>query len=44
MENEDDLKEIDIKNRTFHYFDDIMKDKDIDFDNISLDGKSCKIN
>ena len=34
MENNDELKGIDIKNRTFHYFDDIINIKDFDFDNI----------
>ena len=40
MENNDKLKEINIKNRTCHYFDNIIKFKDIDFDNISIDEKS----
>ena len=40
MESNDELKEIDIKNRTRYYFDDIMKVEDIDFDNILLDEKS----
>ena len=34
MENNDELKGIDIKNRTCHYFDDIINIKDFDFDNI----------
>ena len=29
-----ELKEIDIKNRTWYYFDDIIKTEDFDFDNI----------
>ena len=29
MENKDELKEIDIKNRTCYYFDNIIKDRDI---------------
>ena len=28
MEKKDELKEIDIKNRTCYYFDDIIKDSD----------------
>ena len=42
MESNDELKEIDIKNRTCYYFDDIMTVKDICFDNISLDEESYK--
>ena len=34
------LKEIDIKNCTFYCFDDIVKSKDFDFDNILVDRKS----
>ena len=37
MESKDELKEIDIKNFTSYYFDDIIRDIDIDFDNILLD-------
>ena len=40
MESKDELKEIDIKNCTCYYFDDIMRVRDVDFDNISLDEKS----
>ena len=39
MERKDELKEIDIKNRTCYYFDDIIRDLDIYFDNILLDEK-----
>ena len=39
MENKDELKEIDIKNRACYYFDDIIRDFDINFDNILLDKK-----
>ena len=39
MESKDELKETDIKNRTCYYFDDIIKDIDIDFYNILLDKK-----
>ena len=40
MESNDELKEIDIKNRICYYFDGIMKVENIDFDNILLDEKS----
>ena len=38
MESEDKLKEVDIKNRTCYYFDDIIRfwDRDIDFNDILL--------
>ena len=42
MESKDKLKEIDIKNRTRYYFDDIMRVTDIDFNNILLGKKSYK--
>ena len=44
MESKDKLKEIDIKNRTCHYFDDTMRVIDIDFNNILLDEKSYQKN
>ena len=34
MERKDELKDIDIKNRTCCYFDDIIKIEDFDLDNI----------
>ena len=37
MESKDELKEVDIKNRTRYYFNDTMRVSDIYFDNISLD-------
>ena len=40
MESNDKLKEIDIKNCTCYYFDDISKVKDFDLDNILIDKKS----
>ena len=40
MENNDELKEIDIENRPCYYFDDIMRARDFDFGNILLDEKS----
>ena len=40
MEGKDELKEVAIKNRTFCYFDDIMRVVDIDFYKILLDLKS----
>ena len=39
MENNDELKEIDIENRPC-YFDDIMRARDFDFGNILLNEKS----
>ena len=38
-----ELKEIDIKNSTCYYFDDIIKIEDFDFDNILINEKSCRI-
>ena len=35
--------EIDIKNRTCYYFDDIININDLDLDNISLDEKSYNL-
>ena len=43
MESKGELKEINIKNLTCFYFDDITKVVDINFDNILLDKKSKKI-
>ena len=42
VDSKDELKEIDIKNRTCYYFDDIMRVIDINFSNILLNEKSCK--
>ena len=42
VENKNELKEIDIKNCTCSYFDDIMRVVDINFDNILLDEKLYK--
>ena len=42
MENNNKLKDIDIKNRMCYYFDDIMKVQDIDFENILLDERLYK--
>ena len=39
MESNDELKEIDIKNCTCYYFDDIIKIEDFDFDNILINEK-----
>ena len=39
MESKDQLKQIDIKNCTCYYFDNIIIDFDINFDNILLDKK-----
>ena len=43
MESKDELKEIDIKNCTYYYFDDIMKVTDIDSEKMFLDEKDIKI-
>ena len=40
MDSIDKLKEINSKNCTFYYFNDIAKIKDFNFDNILLDEKS----
>ena len=42
MESEDKLKEIDNKNCTCYYFDDIIRVIDIDFNYLLLDKKSYK--
>ena len=38
----DELKQINIKNGTCYYFDDILKIEDFDIDNILIDEKSYK--
>ena len=43
MESKDELKEIDIKNCTYYYFDDIMKVTDINSEKLFLDEKDIKI-
>ena len=40
MESNDKLNEIDIRNRTCYYFDDITEIQDFDLDNILIDEKS----
>ena len=40
MESNDKLKKLDTKNRTFYYFDDIIKIEDSNFCNILIDEKS----
>ena len=42
MESQDELKEIDIKNRTCYYFDDIMEVSEVYSGNILLDKKPYK--
>ena len=42
MESNNKLKEIDIKNRTCYYFDDIIKIKDFDFNNVLINEKSLE--
>ena len=39
MDSNDELKEIDIKNRACYYFDDIIKTEDFSLHNISIDEK-----
>ena len=39
MESKDELKDIDINNRACYYFDDIIREFDINFNNILLDEK-----
>ena len=36
------VKDINIKNRTYYFFNDIINSKDFDSDNIKIDGKSYK--
>ena len=43
MESKDELKEINIKNCVYYYFDDIMKVTDIDSQKMFLDEKDIKI-
>ena len=40
MESKDELKKINIKNRTCYFFDDTMRVIDIDFSDILLEKKS----
>ena len=40
IKSNDELKEIDVKNRTWYYFDDIIKKEDFILDNILIDKKS----
>ena len=40
MDSNDELKETVIKNRTYYYFDDIIKIEDFNLDNILIDEKS----
>ena len=43
MDNNNELKETDTKNRTCYYFDDIIKIEDFNLDNILIDEISYKI-
>ena len=43
MESNDELKEINIKNRTCYYFDDVIKIEDFDLDNVLVDENHMKI-
>ena len=40
MDSNDELKEMDFKNRLCYYFDDMIKIEDFDLDNFSIDKKS----
>ena len=40
MDSNDELKEMNIKNRTSYYFDDIIKIEDFNLDNILINEKS----
>ena len=40
MDSNDELKEIDIKNRTCYHYDDIIKNEDFNLDIILIDEKS----
>ena len=42
MESNKSLQEIDIKNRTCYYFNDIIQIEDFDLDNILIDEKSSE--
>ena len=42
MESNNKFKRSIIKNRTFYYFDDIIKFEDFDLDNNFIDEKSCE--
>ena len=44
MESKDELKEIDIKNCKYYYFDDLMRVIDFDFSDILLDEKPFEKN
>ena len=44
MESNDQLIQIDIKNRTCYYFDDLNRIEDFNLDNILIDQKSCEYN
>ena len=43
MDGNDELREINTKNCTCYYFEDIIKIEDFDFHNISIDEKSMKM-
>ena len=44
MESNDQLIQIDIKNRTCYYFDDLIRTEDYNLDNILIDEKSYEYN
>ena len=43
MENNDELRKVDIKNRACYYIDDIIKMEDFDLNNILLDKNHMNI-
>ena len=43
MESTNKLKEINVKNHSCHYFDDIIKFEDFDLDDILIDEKSNEL-
>ena len=43
MENTNKLKEINVKNHSCYYFDDIIKFEDFDLDDILIDEKSNEL-
>ena len=43
MENTNKLKEINVKNHSYYYFDDIIKFEDFDLDDILIDEKSNEL-
>ena len=40
MKSKDELKETDIKSRMYYYFDDLLRDREIDLSDVLLDENS----